>query len=316
MNMQLLELIDPKSGARARVSVSQGFNCFSWHPVLEDGPREMLWAEADFESGEKRPSGSGIPVLFPFPGRISAAKYHFNGRDYELEPGDAFGNAIHGFVFNRPWRVVEQTGARVVGEFQASVDDPKILERWPADFRVRVSYEVRARELLSDIHYENTGQGPLPCGFATHAYFRLTLTKGSAASDTVVTAPVHKFWELDRMNPTGQIQPVPEEKQLAAGLRLNDHQFDTVFTDLRPDLDGLLRTKLTDPKNGRTVTQTFDASFTQCVVYTPPHREAICLEPYTCVPDAIRLTAEGHKTGLQILQPGESRQTTISIAVS
>jgi aldose 1-epimerase len=316
MNMQLVELIDPESGASARVSVSQGFNCFNWQPVLDEGPREMLWAEAGFENGDKRPSGSGIPLLFPFPGRISAAKYHFNGRDYELEPGDAYGNAIHGFVFNRPWRVVEQTEARVVGEFQAAVDDPKILEHWPADFRIRVSYEVRARELLSDIHYENTGEGLLPCGFATHAYFRLPLTEGAAASDTVVTAPVHKFWELDRMNPTGQIQPVPAEKQLAAGLRLNDHQFDTVFTDLRPDADGLLRTKLTDPNNGRAITQTFDASFTQCVVYTPPHREAICLEPYTCVPDAIRLAAEGHRTGLQILQPGESRQTTISIAVS
>jgi aldose 1-epimerase len=316
MNTQLVELSDPESGARARVSVSQGFNCFSWRPVLADGPREMLWAEAGFDSGEKRPSGSGIPLLFPFPGRISAAKYHFNGRDYELEPGDAFGNAIHGFVFNRPWRMVEQTEARIVSEFQAAVDDPTILERWPADFRIRVSYEVRDRELLSEIHYENSGEGPLPCGFATHAYFRLPLTEGTAATDTVVTAPVHKFWELDRMIPTGLIQSVPPEKRLAEGLRLKAHQFDTVCTDLRPDADGLLRTKLTDPTNGRTVTQTFDASFTQCVVYTPPHREAICLEPYTCVPDAIRLTAEGHKTGLQILQPGESRQTTISMAVS
>jgi aldose 1-epimerase len=313
--MQVVDIADPKSGARARVSVAQGFNCFSWQPVLEDGPREMLWADAAFDSGEKRPSGSGIPLLFPFPGRIGGAKFTFGGRDYQLEPGDAFGNAIHGFVLNRPWRVVEQSATRVVGEFQASVDDAKILEHWPADFRIRVSYEVRGRELLSDIHYENTGEGPLPCGFATHAYFRLPLTEGGAVSDTVVTAPVHKFWELDRMIPTGQIQPVPADKQLAAGLRLGDHQFDTAFTTMQPDADGLLRTKLTDPANGRTLTQTFDASFTQCVVYTPPHREAICLEPYTCIPDAIRLMAEGHETGLQILNPGESRKAKITLSL-
>ncbi len=316
MNKQLVELTDPESGARARVSVGQGFNCFSWQPVLDNGPREMLWADAAFDTGEKRPSGSGIPLLFPFPGRIGGASFTFNGRDYQLEPGDAFGNAIHGFVFNRPWRVVEKTAARVVGEFHAATDDAAILEHWPADFRIRVSYEVRRRELVSDIHYENTGNGPLPCGFATHAYFRLPLTEAGAASDTVVMAPVHKLWELDRMIPTGQIQPVAADAHLAAGLRLADHQFDTVFTDLRPDADGLLSTKLTDPTNERTLTQTFDDSFTQCVIYTPPHREAICLEPYTCVPDAIRLAAEGHETGLQILQPGESRQTTITIAVS
>ena len=110
MSSQIAEISDCESGARARVLVSLGFNCFSWRPVLDDGPREMLWADAAFDNGDKRPSGSGIPLLFPFPGRIGAAKYHFNGRDYELEPGDAFGNAIHGFVFNRRWRVVEQIG--------------------------------------------------------------------------------------------------------------------------------------------------------------------------------------------------------------
>jgi aldose 1-epimerase len=316
MNTQIVDITDPTSGARARVSVSQGFNCFSWQPAPGDGPREMLWADPAFDSGEKRPSSSGIPLLFPFPGRIGGAKYTFNDRDYQLEPGDAFGNAIHGFVFNRPWRIVEQTGARIVGEFQASADDSTILKHWPSDFRIRVSYEVRDRELISDIQYENTGGNPLPCGFATHAYFRLPLTKGGATSETVVTAPVQKFWELDNMIPTGKLQPAPADKQLLSGLSLADHQFDTVFTDLRPDSDGLLRTKLTDPTTGRTLTQTFDTSFTQCVVYTPPHREAICLEPYTCVPDAIRLAAEGHDTGLQVLAPGESRQTTIKLALT
>jgi aldose 1-epimerase len=316
MNKQVVEIADRDSGSRARVLVDQGFNCFSWQPVLADGPRDMLWAVTEFEAGDKRPSGSGIPLLFPFPGRIRGTAIQFNGREYQLEPGDAYGNAIHGFVFNRPWRVVEQTEARVVGEFQASVDDATILEHWPADFRIRVSYEVRGRELLSDIQFENTGDGPLPCGFGTHAYFRLPLTEGGGAADTVVTAPVHKFWELDRMIPTGRIQPVPADAHLARGLRLGDHQFDTEFTDLRPDADGLLRTQLSDPTNGRTLTQTFDASFTQCVVYTPPHREAICLEPYTCVPDAIPLSAAGHKTGMQILNPGELRQTTIRLEVN
>ena len=212
MNKDVIEIANRESGSTARILPSLGFNCFSWRPVLEDGPREMLWADAAFDSGEKRPSGSGIPLLFPFPGRIGGAAFTFNGRDYQLEPGDAFGNAIHGFVFNRPWRVIEQTDCAVVGEFQAAVDDATILEHWPADFRIRVSYEVRGRELVSDIQYENTGEGPLPCGFATHAYFRLPLTEGGTAADTIVTAPVHKFWELDRMIPTGQIQSVARGK--------------------------------------------------------------------------------------------------------
>lgn len=316
MAPQIVEISDRDSGSKARILVSLGFNCFSWQPSLDDGPREMLWADTGFEAGDKRPSGSGIPLLFPFPGRIGGAKYEFEGREYQLQPADAFGNAIHGFVFNRPWRVIDEHASKVVGEFQAAIDDPTILEHWPADFRIRVSYEVRGAELISNIAYENTGKGPLPCGFATHAYFRIPLTDQTNANDTIVTVPSKSIWELEKMIPTGHILPVSESQRLAAGMPLDDRQFDTAFTKLEPDSDKLIRTCLSDPTSHRTLTQVFDTSFTQCVVYTPGHREAICLEPYTCVPDAIRLSANGHETGLQTLQPGERRETTIRLQVS
>ena len=113
MNNQVVTIMDRDSGSTARVLVSLGFNCFSWQPYLEDGAREMLWAGAGFEAGDKRPSSSGVPLLFPFPGRIAGAAFQFNGHDYRLEPGDAFGNAIHGFVYNRPWRLVTHDESRV-----------------------------------------------------------------------------------------------------------------------------------------------------------------------------------------------------------
>ncbi len=316
MKSQIIRITDADSGSTAELLVSLGFNCFSWQPMLSDGPREMLWAMEGFAAGDQRPSSCGIPLLFPFPGRIGGAKYQFEGREYLLEPGDPFGNAIHGFVLNRPWRVVEEDSARVIGEFQASVDDPEILKRWPADFKVRVSYEVRGPELVSEIQYQNTGDGPLPCGFATHAYFRLPLAENSQVDDTIVTVPAEACWELEQMIPTGRVLQAPECKHLVHGLRLGDQQFDTVFTKLRSGTDGQIYTRLTDPNSGRILTQSFDSAFTQCVVYTPTHREAICMEPYTCVPDAIRLTAEGDATGLQILQPGEDFQTAIRMQVT
>jgi aldose 1-epimerase len=317
MSSQIIEIKDKASGSSARIMVSLGFNCFSWQPVLAEGAREMLWSATDFAAVGGRPSASGIPLLFPFGGRIGGAKFEFNGRQYDLEPGDGLGNAIHGFVINRPWRVVEQQPARVVGEFQASVDDPMILKRWPADFRIRVSYEVKGAKLISEIRYDNPGDGLLPCGFATHTYFRLPLSNRSNAADTVVTVPAEAYWELENMIPTGRVLPVPAHLQhLKRGQVLKDTQFDTVFTKLLHSSDGAIHTNLLDSTTGRTFAQVFDTSFTQCVVYTPGHREAICMEPYTCVPDAIRLAAEGHETGLQLLQPGESFETTIRLEVS
>lgn len=316
MNSHVIEIVDRETGSSARILASLGFNCFNWQPMLNDGPREMLWSEDGFERGDKRPSGSGIPLLFPFPGRIGGAAFTFKGRRYQLEPGDAFGNAIHGFVFNRPWQVVEQSGHRVVGEFHASLIDRTILERWPADFRIRVAYEVRGSELLTEIRYTNEGDGPLPCGFGTHAYFRLPLTANGDVERTLVRAPVTQVWEAAEMLPTGGKVPATGEYDLAAGGPLAGRKFDTYFTGLLPDADGLIRTRIADPTTGRAVTQTFDRTFTQCIVYTPPHRQAICLEPYTCLPDPFRMTAAGYDTGWQILAPGGVVETSVRIAVS
>jgi aldose 1-epimerase len=315
MSAEIVTIADAATGAEARILVSLGFNCFSWRPALSDGPREMLWSHPDFAGGGERPSASGIPLLFPFPGRIGGARYTFEGRQYELEPGDKFGNAIHGFVFNRPWRVVEQEEHRVVGEFQASRDDPSIRARWPSDFRIRVSYEARNWVLTSNIQYENMGDGPLPCGFGTHAYFRLPLVEDADPEQTLVTVPAAKVWESVDMLPTGRLQAADEQLDLASGRPLAGRMFDTYFTGLKVEKSGVVATILADRASGRRLVQVFKPDFAQCVVYTPPHREAICLEPYTCVPDPFRLAADGHSTGLQILQPGERFATTIEIAV-
>lgn len=316
MSAEIVEIVDEATGATARVLVSLGLNCFSWRPALADGPREMLWAEPDYAGGERRPSGSGMPLLFPYPGRIAAAVFTYAGREYHLEPDDAFGNALHGFVHNRPWRLVDQSGNRVVGEFQASVDDPTVLDRWPADFLIRVAHELRGRELVTEVHYENCGDGPLPCGFGTHAYFRLPLADGAAVEETLVSVPVTQLWELEQMIPTGRVLPATGEQELANGGPLGGRQFDTSLTNVRADEDGRVRTRLVDPGSGRTLTQTFDPVFKHCIVYTPGHREAICLEPYTCVPDAVHLAAARDDTGLQTLQPGESFETTIRLEVA
>jgi aldose 1-epimerase len=312
---QNISIQDPATGSEAKILVSLGCNCYSWKPVLDDGPREMLWAHPDFASGNERPSGSGVPLLFPFPGRIGKAKYSYAGREYQLEPGDAFGNAIHGFVHKRPWRVIEQSPSRVVGEFQASIDDPSLLDLWPSDFRIRVNYEVRGRELLSDVHCENTGDAALPFGFGTHTYFRLPLAEGTDPEATEVYAPIAEIWELHDMLATGKMLPLSDATMLD-GRPLAGRPFDTSYTGLKPEADGLVHTWIRDPQSGRTVTQLFDQSFTQCIVYTPPHRKAICLEPYTCLPDSFRLTAEGHNTGLRVLGPGEAYKTRIPISVN
>ena len=92
---------------------------------------------------------------------------------------------------------------------------------------------------------------------------------------------------------------------MTAGLRFANTHLDDVFTGLSY-AEGICRATMTDAHGGRTLEVAFDDSFRDCVVYNPPHREAICIEPYTCVPDAFALAERGIETGLRVLQPGGS----------
>ena len=68
-----------------------------------------------------------------------------------------------------------------------------------------------------------------------------------------------------------------------------------------------------DPKSQQTLITSFDDQFTACVVYNPPHREAVCIEPYTTIPDAFTLRERGIDPHLRTLAPGASFRTHIEI---
>lgn len=311
--MDTIVLRDEASGAEARLLADYGFNCFDFRVTCDGSVVPVLWAEDGFESGEKRASGSGIPLLFPYPGRIRGRSLQWEGREIPLEGDDGLGNAIHGYVIARPWRVLEQTGHRIVGQFQASVDEPALLHRWPADFRITATYEVVGNELRMGYKIENPDTKPLPCGLGTHPYFCVPLG-GAEADQCRVQLPVDRRWELAHMLPTGKQPEVEAPQAYRAGLAFGEMQFDDVFTGLEFDGD-LCRCRIVDPSSDVTVTIEFDGVFRECVVYNPPHREAVCIEPYTCVPNAAELAAGGADTGLRVLAPGESFEAYVGVRV-
>ncbi|HEV3025125.1 MAG TPA: aldose 1-epimerase [Pirellulales bacterium] len=297
-------LHDEQSGASAKVLVNRGFNCYSFRPAPAGEPIEVLWAADDFEAGGGKPSHSGIPILFPFPGRLRGSHLTYLGETYPLGSDDGHGNAIHGFVLDRPWRIVEHAPQRLMGEFQASRDEPGLLRRWPADFRLMVAYELADNALSCEIRVFHPANGPLPFGIGLHPYFRLPWVGGDAG-EYRLTVPAAEYWDLDGMLPTGRRLPAVDARHVAAGMAFRDTQLDDVFTGLSYR-DGFCRATLADPNGARTLEVSFDEIFRNCVVYNPPHREAICIEPYSCVPDAFTQADRGVETGLRVLQGGGS----------
>jgi aldose 1-epimerase len=312
MALEPLTISDP-GGARAKILPGVGFNCYSFEVPASTRPIEVLWTAPDFLSGKGRPSGSGIPLLFPFAGRIRGTSFRFDGKTFALEAGDGKGNAIHGFVLNRPWRVTHQTSNRATGQFQASLDDAALLEHWPADFRITADYQLRGNSLVTGYMIENPDTRPLPFGFGTHGYFRLPLG-GTNGADCRVKVPVQHSWELEGLLPTGRQTSGPVVAELSRGMPVSAMQLDDVFGGLTFD-NHRCTTSVHDPNSKRTMAMTFDDQFTACVVYNPPHREAVCIEPYTTIPDPFTLRDKAIDPHLLILAPGGLFQTSIEIRV-
>ena len=312
MAAECVRIEDPSSGASAEVLVSLGFNCFSWRAPFAAGeePRELLWAEPGFEQGDKKPSRSGVPLLFPFPGRIREGKFEFGGKTYELERNDGLGNAIHGYALDAPWRVLQQTTDSLTAEFRPSIDAPEKLPLWTGDYRVEATYRIEGAKLVLDATFENVGDSPLPWSFGTHAYFRMPLADESQIEHTIIEAPLDGLWRTEGLVPDGEVLPLGDYAAIPSGLALNGNEFDTTFR-MAPGEE--LATEVRDPQSGRVVRQTFGSEMRCCVIFTPGHREAVCLEPYTSVTNAYELEANGIDTGLRVLGPGESEKSVVTL---
>jgi aldose 1-epimerase len=311
----VITISDPAAGSSAKILPGVGFNCFSF--VSEVGGRQIdaLYADPSFGARSEL-SLHGIPLLFPFAGRIAGGTYAYEGVDYRIT-GAALvfdGNTAHGFVISRPWRVIRQSEDEVVGEFQASIDDPSLLDQWPADFKIQVGYRVVGNRLISEITLENPDQLPLPCGFGTHPYFRLP-DDPEAAAEAKIVVPANKIWTHVDLLPTGEIEDVSGDSDMRDGVPFSTLAFDGVLTGLNEDADGTVHTGVISERAGYLIEQRFDPRFRNCVVYTPQARTSVAIEPWTTTPNAFALIEQGIDPDLMVLQPGETWSTTIEIEV-
>lgn len=304
---------DPESGASAQIRADVGFNCFSFRPVINGKPVEVLHAAPDFGDKGGSPTRNGIPLLFPFAGRIRNAAYHYGGEEYTLTTARPNGaNAIHGFVFDRRWRLTDYGANRVTGEFQGSIDAPETVAEWPADYRIRATYTISDLSLIGDYEISNPGRTPLPFAFGTHPYFKIPLGGGDPASCRAIV-PAEERWTLVDLLPTGEHHPVDPEVDFRAGKPYPDIQVDDVLSNLKA-VDGFITTIVEDAKSGVRVMQSYPEHFRYCIVYTPVERNAIAIEPYTTLPDPFAMLAQGIDPELLTLAPGEAWRTTITIS--
>jgi aldose 1-epimerase len=296
---------------RAEVWPTHGFNCLRWQKKNADGSwGDLLFAMPDWEQNPV-PTRSGHPVLFPFPNRLRHGRFVHAGTTYQLPLNEGTGkHAIHGFTPRAPWRVVDSgsmaDSAYITGEFQISKDAPQAVDCWPADARLRLTYRLTTSSLRVEAKVDAADGKELPFGLGYHPYFR---APGGAetVTDWILTAPATQTWELAENLPTGKKLPVEGQYDFRSGAALGAVVLDTAYTSLENKPIGgtnlLELSRLENPGGNARLVIAADSSFRELLLFTPQHRKAVAIEPYTCATDAANRDAEAKVAAGWIVLP-------------
>lgn len=312
---EIYELTNEAGSVRAEVWPQWGFNCLKWQ-VRQDDNRwaDILFHMPDWETNPV-PTRSGHPILFPFPGRLRDGRITLDGKTYQLPLNDSTKqHAIHGFTPRNPWRVVDHSAngdcASVTGEFCLSKDLPESLSLWPSDFVFRVTYSLFPHKLCVSALVQNAGVGPLPFGLGYHGYFRLPGMNDPGIADLELQANVNQIWDAVENLPTGERKPVPAELDYRKAKPLAATALDNVFTGVTAnavrDGDLIEVAQLSHSRAFGRLRVLADSAFRELVLFTPQHRHAVAIEPYTCAADASNLLVRGIDTGWRVLPVGGS----------
>ena len=251
--------------------------------------------------------GHSCYPLVPYSNRIAKAHLVFAEHAYDLARN--FGDhphSIHGIGWQRPWRVVasDHASALLVLEHTAAGAD---AAAWPWSFRATQSFALAADNkgstLMARITLANTGSASFPFGLGFHPFFPRTAT-------TALGFRADAVWETDGTLLPTKLVPVPDAWRFDPPRALGDVALDNVFTGW----DGVAT--LRDPVRRLTVTIAADRAAGFLVVYVPPGRDFLAVEPVTHMTEAFNRAERGEKgTGTRVLDAGTAFSCTMRISV-
>ncbi|NLN20317.1 MAG: aldose 1-epimerase [Firmicutes bacterium] len=308
-----------ESKAAILPSVGANLIALSLSPSSGEAAVSVLSSPADAKELREAPTRYGSPVLFPFPSRIAGGRFTYGGRELQLDVYPD-GNARHGFVTAAPFEL-EAQGAdsnQAWVTFRFDGNTPDIQRQFPFPFEIRMTFRLDAVGLTVEVEGKNTGTERMPMGFGWHPYFNLPLSADSSRDACRLQVPANKYWELSPapdLVPTGRRLPVSGKMDLRAGLVIGDNFYDDMFTDVERDSDGWTFASLIDERAKLKLNIGGGPTFREWVIYTPPERAAICLEPYTCSGNAFNLQANGIDAGVQDVEPGQSWSDAMRITL-
>jgi aldose 1-epimerase len=224
----------------------------------------------------------GCYLMAPFVGRVFEGTVQWDGTKAQLRRNHG-PHAIHGVAFDERWTITDQ------GEDFVALTCRLDTRRWPFGGELSQRFKLERGKL--EIEASVTAERPMPAALGWHPWFV------RETGDMRVAVASERVLVVDEdLIPTGETTPVDAAHDLRSSRPVDALRLDDVYTEARspavlswPDLE---------------LSLAFDAPIETVVVYT--HPAAICVEPQTAWPDAIRLAREGCAgTGLANLEAGQ-----------
>jgi aldose 1-epimerase len=271
---------------------------YEWNgkPVLRPTPDAAL-AASDVQRLSSFP-------LIPFSNRIAEATLRWRGSTYPLRRYmPELPHAIHGNGWRRAWSVLERGPARATLELVHDATGERARE-WPFPYRARQVFELGDEMLTMTLGIENIGDAPFPFGAGWHPYFpRTTASVLGFAADAV--------WQTDRTVLPTRLEGVPAPWSFAPPRAIADTTLDHCFVGWRSPAT------LRCPERRLRTTIAADSACTYLIVYVPPERDYLALEPVTHMTDAFNRADAGQRaTGTRVLAPGTGFSCTMHLSAA
>lgn len=264
----------------------------------------------------ERPELYGVPVLMP-PNRIDGGSFKWNGCLCRLPLNEpARNNHIHGVALGRPWTVDWRTHDRIRMSFLHGTGSGT-FPGFPFKFRMSVEYRFADSGVTQFAEAENLGAEEMPFGLGWHTAFALP-----ASDARLMISAGGSRWEIEdvRKLPTGQLLPwsagstmhLPEGQLVEDGPISAQCPAADAFMDGRPFHGAVIES---ESRRVRIVYESSAEYGQWCVWNDGGGKGFVCVEPMTCMTDALNVELPRELSGLRSIQAGGRFSATTSIRV-
>ncbi len=289
----MTDLVDLEVGDHALVFAPEiGGSIASWTrrgvPILRPLQPDAL--------AQREPRALGCYPLVPFSGRVAGRRFTWRGVTHEL-PALLNGYAIHGAGWREPWRVAD-LDSRSLSLVLDHIPGPL----WPFAFRAEQYFLLSPEGLTVELEITNTDMQPTPAAFGLHPYF----PRGPA---TTLQFEAAKVW-LNRAD-----AEIPDRSESVPAAW--DH------TIPRSPVEGIDNcfagwtrpARIAWPDRGLALSITADPLLAHLVVYIPPGRNVLAVEPVANMNDGLNRMEAGTGHGFAVLQPGATLRGSVAFLV-